>query len=85
MALISGNEKAWAAFVIGSIVQSLNIVVSYLPDTSPKTTLTIICAIVGTIGQGLGVYQIANTGYVKVEPAPITYPPNVVYPPRTSE
>lgn len=63
--MMTGNEKAWSAFIIGTIVQSLDIVISFLPvDADLQTvriTLLVIVGVVGTIGQGLGVYQISNT------------------------
>lgn len=70
--MLTGNEKAWSAFIIGTVVQSLDIVISFLPvDADLQTvriTLLVIVGVVGTIGQGLGVYQISNT------PAPVPVP-----------
>ena len=63
--MLTGSEKAWAAFVIGAVVQSLDVVLSYLPQTADlqtiRMTLLIIVGVVGTIGVGLGVYQVPNT------------------------
>lgn len=63
--MLTGSEKAWAAFVIGVVVQSLDVVLSYLPQTPDlqtiRMTLLIIVGVVGTIGVGLGVYQVPNT------------------------
>jgi hypothetical protein len=61
--MLTGNEKAWAAFIIGTIVQSLAIVTSMLPVDvgTVKIYLLVITGIVGTIGQGLGVYQVSNS------------------------
>lgn len=77
--MLTGNEKAWAAFIIGTIVQSLDIVIAYIPpDQSYRVYLLVIVGIVGTIGQGLGVYQIMNTPKVVSEEK--VYPPNLPMP-----
>ena len=61
---LTSNEKAWAAFVIGTLVASINIVAAVLTVGTAQVVLLVIGGIVGTIGNGLGVYQITNSGAV---------------------
>lgn len=76
--MLTGSEKAWAAFVIGVVVQSLDVVLSYLPQTPElqtiRLTLLIIVGVVGTIGVGLGVYQVPNTPTPAKPSAPVSAP-----------
>jgi hypothetical protein len=59
--VLTGSEKAWTALVIGVVVQSLDIVLSFVPGGTAHTVLLIVAGIVGTIGVGLGVYQVTNS------------------------
>jgi hypothetical protein len=58
---LTNNEKAWAAFAIGTIVAAINIVAAVMTAGTAQIVLLAIGGIVGTIGNGLGVYQITNS------------------------
>lgn len=58
--LLSDKQKAWAAFIIGTLTQSIAIVAAIITDGDTRAILFVVSGIAGSIGAGLGVYKIKN-------------------------
>lgn len=58
--LLSDKQKAWAAFIIGTLTQAIAIVAAIITDGSTREILFVISGIAGSVGAGLGVYGIKN-------------------------
>lgn len=59
---LTGPQKAWAAFIIGVLVSLGAAITAALADGvwSTGDTIAVVIAVVGSVGAGLGVYQIPN-------------------------